>query len=178
MFELNFIGNLVADPTINEVRVTRTGEIQKVCHFRVAVNRGRDSAGNQLTEYVNCSAWRGLADICKQYLAKGRKVFVRGIPKATKGTDNNGNQYANLECAVQNVEFLSPRSTVAEGPAPQTTAPVATPAAQPQNQAPQAAPANFQAQAQAPVQNIPQDATAPNQQFDQYIMINENELPF
>lgn len=166
MFEINFIGNLTAAPTVNEVINKANGEHLKVCHFRVAVNRGRNSANEQITEYVNCSAWRGLADICRQYLDKGRKVWVRGIPRATTATGNNGIQYANLECSIKEIEFLSPRPAATEAPAAAEpaaqTAPVQQPAPQP---------------AQTPAAPAPAPAQA-NPMYDQYIMINENELPF
>lgn len=164
MFEMNFIGNLVADPTVSEVVVKSTGEHLKVCHFRVAVNRGRDSQGNQQTEFVNCSAWRGLADICRQYLAKGRKVWVRGIPRATTATGSNGIQYANLECSIQNIEFLSPRQAAGETPAAAQTAPAQQTSAAPAAPKAPTAPA-------APVVNA-------QPQMDEYIMIDEGELPF
>lgn len=78
-FSLNraqIIGNLTRDP---EVRTTPGS--QKVASFGVATNlTWTDQAGQkkEKVEYHNVVAWRKLAEICEQYLRKGRKVFVEG----------------------------------------------------------------------------------------------------
>lgn len=53
------------------------------------------------------SAWRGLADVCKQYLAKGRKVCVIGSVHKHEYRTKNGDLGASLEVQAQDVEFLS-----------------------------------------------------------------------
>lgn len=79
MFSLNratIIGNLTRDP---ELKQTATG--QSVCTFGVATNRawtGQDGQKQEATEFHNIVAWAKLAQICAQYLTKGRKVYVEG----------------------------------------------------------------------------------------------------
>jgi single-strand DNA-binding protein len=73
---IQLIGHLGKDP---EVRFTPTGK--KVCTFSVAVGRRwKNSAGEEKesTDWFNIEAWGRLGDICKQYLRKGRLVFLEG----------------------------------------------------------------------------------------------------
>jgi single-strand DNA-binding protein len=65
---LTIIGNLSRDP---ELRSTPSGVA--VCTFTVAVNRRNNEA-----DFFRCTAWRQLAENCQRFLAKGRKVAVRG----------------------------------------------------------------------------------------------------
>jgi single-strand DNA-binding protein len=79
MMSLNratIIGNLTRDP---EVRTTTGG--QSVASFGVATNFSwTDQSGQkqERVEYHNVVAWGKLAEICGQYLGKGRKVYVEG----------------------------------------------------------------------------------------------------
>ncbi len=73
---IQLIGNLGKDP---EVRVTPKGS--KVCSFSIAVSRRwKTSAGEdkETTDWFNVEAWGHLGEICKQYLRKGRLVFLEG----------------------------------------------------------------------------------------------------
>src|SRR3990170_7000219 len=70
------IGNVTADP---ESRTTPQG--QNVCSFSVATNfvwTDQSGTKQQRPEFHNVVAWRKLADICAQYLKKGKKVYVEG----------------------------------------------------------------------------------------------------
>lgn len=70
------LGNLVRDP---ELRQTPSG--QSVCTFDVATNRiwtTPSGEKNQKAEYHRIVAWGKLAEICGQYLKRGRLVFVEG----------------------------------------------------------------------------------------------------
>ncbi len=70
------VGNLGADP---EMRYTADGTA--VCKFRIATTeRYKDRQGNmqERTEWHRITAWRKLAEICGQYLAKGKQVYIEG----------------------------------------------------------------------------------------------------
>lgn len=70
------LGNLTADP---ETRQTQTGS--QVATFSVATNRSwKDKNGNKVdeAEYHNIVAWGKLAEICAQYLRRGKKVYIEG----------------------------------------------------------------------------------------------------
>ena len=73
---IQLIGHLGKDP---EMRVTPKGS--KVCTFSMAVSRRRKNAAGEdkeTTDWFNVEAWGHLGEICKQYLHKGRLVFLEG----------------------------------------------------------------------------------------------------
>ena len=106
MNRLFIIGNLTNNP---DVRVTQNGD--KVCSFGVAVNRRRARAqGQEQTDFFRVSAWRGLAENCEKYLAKGRKVAVTGSVSVNVYTTQNGVTRASMEVIADDVEFLTPKS--------------------------------------------------------------------
>ena len=70
------VGRLGADP---DGKFTPNGNM--VCTFSVAANRTYTNGEGekvQNTEWVRVVAWRKLAEICQQYLSKGRLVAVVG----------------------------------------------------------------------------------------------------
>lgn len=93
-------GNLTADP---ETRTTATGKF--VSTFTVAVNRN----GIDCADYFQVSAWGKLGELCKQYLAKGRKVGVTGSIRAGAYVNSKGKAVGTLELMADEVEFLSPK---------------------------------------------------------------------
>ena len=108
MNRLTIIGNLVRDP---ELRTTPNGI--NVCTFTVAVNRKNKQDGKDEADYFRVSAWRGLADTCSKYLAKGRKVAVVGSI-SLHTWDNNGKHGASMEVNADEVEFLAQRTEQAQ----------------------------------------------------------------
>jgi single-strand DNA-binding protein len=109
------IGNLGRDP---EMRYTPSG--QGVTDFSVATsNRFTTSDGNQVDEttWFRISTWGKLAEVCNQYLKKGRRVLVEGrlIPDKETGspkvfTRQDGTSGASYEIRADTVKFLSPPS--------------------------------------------------------------------
>lgn len=98
------IGNATRDP---EVRQTTGG--QSVCSFGVATNRvWKDSSGNRQeeTEFHNVVAWGRLAEICGQYLGKGRKVFVEGRLKTREWETQDGQKRRTTEIIAENMVLL------------------------------------------------------------------------
>jgi single-strand DNA-binding protein len=97
------IGNLTADP---EVRYTPGG--QAVANFTVATNESwKDKDGNkkEQAEFHRCVAWGRLAELCGEYLAKGRKVYVEGRLQ-TRSYDKDGVTRYVTEIKAQDVQFL------------------------------------------------------------------------
>ena len=103
MNTITIIGNLTNDPT---VRATAQGIT--VCDFTVAVNRRQK--GDQEADYFRVTAWRQLGENCSRFLAKGRKVAVRGPVSARTYTAKDGSTRVSLEVTAEDVEFLSPRN--------------------------------------------------------------------
>lgn len=110
MNKLTIIGNLTKEP---ELRTTTNGV--NVCSFTVAVNRKKKVEGQPEADFFRVSAWRGLADLCANYLAKGKKVCVIG-PVSVRTYESNGKAGASLEVTADEVEFLSPKETTRVDP--------------------------------------------------------------
>lgn len=105
MEEITLIGNLGSDP---DVRYTNGGE--KVVSFSLAVQAGKKAQGEALAHWYTCDAWERLADICEQYLRKGSKVFVRGLPRAEAyQSKRDGKPRAALKVTVHKLEMLGGR---------------------------------------------------------------------
>ena len=109
LYEMQFIGRLGADP---EAKYTPEGRL--VANFRVAVNRRWKNAQGEtqeVTEWVEVAAWGNLAELCHQYLTKGRRVWVRGRPEARAWIGKDGEAHAALRVTAREVQFLdSPRN--------------------------------------------------------------------
>lgn len=98
------IGNLTRDP---ELRQTANG--QPVCSFSVATNRyWKDQSGErqEKTEYHNIVAWGRLAEICAQYLRKGRKTFVEGRLQTRDWEGQDGVRRYRTEIVAENMILL------------------------------------------------------------------------
>ena len=102
MNRLTIIGNLTRDP---ELHTTSSGH--NACSFTVAVNRRKKVEGHPDADFFRVTAWRGLADVCQQYLAKSSKVAVVGTVSVNTYTANDGTTRASLEVTADEVEFLS-----------------------------------------------------------------------
>ncbi|MBN2120747.1 MAG: single-stranded DNA-binding protein [Candidatus Omnitrophica bacterium] len=106
------IGNLTKDP---ELRYTPQG--RAVTTLRVAANRNfRTKTGEDRKEtcFVNVVTWANLAEICNQYLQKGKSVFVEGRLQSRNWQDAQGKNRTTIEVIAEKVQFLSPRSQTQE----------------------------------------------------------------
>jgi single-strand DNA-binding protein len=102
------IGNLTRDV---ELRNTPSG--QSVANFGVATNRVWVNASGQKqqeAEFHNVVVWGKMAELCNQYLAKGRLVFVEGRIKTRSWVDANEQKRTKTEIISENINF-GPRST-------------------------------------------------------------------
>lgn len=98
------IGNLGADP---EMKYTAGGTA--ICKFRLAtteVFKDRDGNQQERTEWHRVVAWAKLAEICGQYLSKGKPVYVEGSLRTTSWDDQNGNKRYMTEVNARDVQFL------------------------------------------------------------------------
>ena len=151
MNKVYLIGNLTRDP---EMRSTSTGI--PVCNFSIAVNRRKRADGQQETDFFNIVAWRQLAELCRRYLAKGRKVAVSGSIQTRTYEAQDGSKRSAFDIVADEVEFLSSAQAGASSG---------------EYHAPSAAPAAPRAM-QAPAYNAPADAG-----FTQ-VQVDDDELPF
>jgi len=102
------IGNLGKDP---EIRYTQSGTA--VANFTIATTEswgGKDGQEKQeKTEWHNIVAWARLAEICNQYLSKGRQVYIEGRIQTRKWEDRDGNTRYTTEIVAQNMQMLGSR---------------------------------------------------------------------
>ncbi len=99
------IGNLGADP---EMKYTAGGTA--ICKFRLAtteVFKDRDGNQQERTEWHRVVAWAKLAEICGQYLSKGKQVYVEGSLRTSSWDDQDGNKRYTTEINARDVQFLS-----------------------------------------------------------------------
>jgi single-strand DNA-binding protein len=111
------IGRLGRDP---EIRHTTSGSA--VANFSLATDeRWTDAEGNRQTrtEWHNIVAWRKLADICGQYLRKGRLVFIEGRIQTREWDDRDGNKRRTTEIIASNMQMLGGRGQGEESAEPQ-----------------------------------------------------------
>lgn len=109
--KISIVGNLGQDP---EMRFTPKG--QAVTNFSVAANRkwtNEDGSPGEETVWFRVTVWGKLAEVCNQYLSKGRQVFVEGRMNPDKDTGgpriwtgNDGQPRASFEVVAETVKFL------------------------------------------------------------------------
>ncbi len=139
------IGNLTRDP---EVKTTPSG--QSVSSFSVATNRVWTNAQGQkqeAVEYHNIVAWGKLAEICGQYLNKGKKVYIEGRLQTRDWQGQDGVKRYKTEIVAENMIMLD------RGGAPSASS-GASASAQPSEPEAQA-PAEEPQEEEIKVENIP-----------------------
>ena len=98
------VGRLGKDP---ETRYTVSG--MAVCSFSMATDqKWTDKAGvkQEKTEWHRVKAWSKLAELCQQYLSKGRQVYVEGRLETNEWTDKAGVKRYTTEIVADEVVFL------------------------------------------------------------------------
>lgn len=101
---VQLIGNLTRDP---ELRYTPTGAA--VCSFGLATNRTwKTETGekHEESEFHNIVAWNKLAELCSQFLVKGRKVYVEGRLSTRSWQAQDGSQKSRTEVVIDDMILL------------------------------------------------------------------------
>jgi single-strand DNA-binding protein len=95
-------GNLVRDP---ELKYTPKGAA--VCSFALASNRyfKQDEETQKEVSYFDITTWSRLAEVCGEYLKKGRGVRVVGRLKQDRWTSPEGQARSKVEIVAEHVEF-------------------------------------------------------------------------
>ncbi|MDP3985415.1 MAG: single-stranded DNA-binding protein [bacterium] len=126
------IGNLTRDP---EVRTTPNG--QQVASFGVATSRQwtnqQTGQKQEQTEFHNVVAWGKLADICGQFLGKGRKVYVEGRLQTREWEGQDGAKRQRTEIVAEQMIMLD-RAPQGQGAQGQSFAAPAKPSAAPSSE--------------------------------------------
>jgi single-strand DNA-binding protein len=93
-----------------------------VTTFSVATSRswsGSDGERHEETEWFTVVAWGNLAEICRQYLAKGQQVFVEGRLQTRRWEDAENKKHAAIEIVASEMIMLGERrEPVGQGASP------------------------------------------------------------
>jgi single-strand DNA-binding protein len=94
---VTLIGNLATEVELREV-----GPDKKVASFVLAVDRASREGG---ADFVSVSAWDRQAELCAEYLGKGRRIAVDGRLKS-RSWEEEGRRRSAIEVVARRVEFL------------------------------------------------------------------------
>lgn len=111
--KVQIIGHLGKDP---EMRYTPSGK--PVTTFSVAVSRSWNAADGERhneTEWFNVVAWSTLAETCKQYLAKGQRVYIEGRLQTRRWDDKEGQKHTSVEIVASEMIMLDRRDSNSGG---------------------------------------------------------------
>ena len=98
------IGNVGSDP---EMRYTPSGK--PVTSFRMATSRRYTTSGGETkeeTDWFRVSVWGKQAEVCNQFVTKGRQVYVEGRLHARSWEGQDGQVRTSLEVTANQVLFL------------------------------------------------------------------------
>jgi single-strand DNA-binding protein len=98
------LGRLGQDP---ELKYTPGGAA--VCNFSMATTEAwTDKSGQkqEKTEWHRIVVWGKLAELCNQYLAKGRQAFVEGRLQTRSWDDKDGSKRYTTEILANTVQFI------------------------------------------------------------------------
>lgn len=108
------IGRLVRDP---ELRYSPTGVA--VTTFTLAIDRKfKNAQGEKETDFIQIKTFKQLAELCANYLAKGKLAGVSGRLQIGSYADKDGIKKYTADIIADEVEFLSPKDGGGSGSAP------------------------------------------------------------
>jgi single-strand DNA-binding protein len=99
------VGNLTRDP---ELRYTAENK-KAVCSFGLATNRTvttQNGEKREELEFHRIVAWAKLAEVCNQYLKKGRKIFAEGRLQYRTYTGQDGLEKFSAEIVLEDMAML------------------------------------------------------------------------
>lgn len=106
------LGRLGQNP---ELKYTPSGVA--VCNFSLATSENwtdKNGQKQERTEWHRVVVWGKLAELCNQYLSKGRQAYVEGSLQTRSWDDKNGNKRYTTEINAKTVQFIGAQSGVRE----------------------------------------------------------------
>jgi single-strand DNA-binding protein len=97
------IGRLGSDP-----KSSRAPSGDLVVDFSIAIDESYKKNGErvQKTEWVSIVVWKKLAEICEQYLTKGKLVYIEGKMQTRKWEDKDGATHMKTDVIASNMKML------------------------------------------------------------------------
>jgi single-strand DNA-binding protein len=111
------IGNLGADPELSYTPSGTAKATMRLATHEAWTNKSGEKG--ERTEWHRVIAWGRLAEICGEYLAKGRQIFIEGRLQTRSWEDRDGNKRWTTEIVASTMQMLgSPRGAPAEAELP------------------------------------------------------------
>jgi len=101
MNTINLMGRLVRDP---EIRYTKGDDPAAVARFSLAVRRNQD-----VTDFIDCVAWAGTAEMIEKYFSKGMMMAVTGSLQIENWETEKGEKRRNAYVNVRSAYFCESR---------------------------------------------------------------------
>mgnify|MGYP004546709183 FL=1 len=96
------VGRLARDP---EIRYTQSQTA--VCSATIAVNRGKDSNGNDRgADFIRLTIFNKPGEVFQKYLTKGRQVAVQGRLNTGSYKNKNGETVYTTDVIVEKFDFI------------------------------------------------------------------------
>ena len=110
-FQIILIGRLTGAPELHDRSGTQIGRL------RLAVERPRGKDGEDRgADFVDVTVFGNPAQVCNQYLAKGRRVAIEGRLQHSEWQAEDGSRRQKLEVIASSVEFLDKKPSEAPEP--------------------------------------------------------------
>ena len=98
MNSVSLSGRLVKDA---ELKTTTTGK--NVARFTIAIPR---RSNREVTDFINCVAWNGTADLISKWFKKGSPIEIVGEINTRTWDGTDGHKHYATEINVSNVGFV------------------------------------------------------------------------
>lgn len=121
MYALNkaqIIGHLTQDPVIRQTPSGQSvGDLNLVCKLSFKNSDGNDQP---ITSYHNVVVWRGLADICGQYLRQGSQIYIAGRLQTESWEGDDGQKRYKTKIIADEMIMLDSKNPITGIPADST----------------------------------------------------------
>lgn len=97
------VGRLTKDPELR-----KTKDDISVVKFTMAIARKGDK---DKTDYINCNAWRGLADTIAKYVKKGQQLALEGRIETNSYDAQDGTKRYTTDIVVDNFSFVGTQNS-------------------------------------------------------------------
>ena len=100
------VGNVGRDP---EMKSLPSGTRLATFSLATTDRRFKDENGNPRTEWHNCVAWSGLAEVVEKYVTKGKQLYIEGQIRTRTWEPEPGQKKYFTEIHISEMELLGGR---------------------------------------------------------------------
>jgi len=101
MNSVNLVGRLTSSVDLEQRGDTQVGRL------RLAIQRPRGKDGEDRgADFIDVTTFGRQAEVCAQYLAKGRRIAVQGHLRHSEWQGEDGSRRQKLEVVAERVDFL------------------------------------------------------------------------